>query len=1833
MCKKMTNGLLVLLGAITLGSAAAYANSAPPPPAETVSHSSAEPRIGLLAAIPDMWNFPDSAIQDLADAGVEVVELKAVANDPVAHPNPGGDGVMSAKNVYDFSLLDAEIARWQAKNIQVVLQVTLNGSFRQDWWPEYYADYVAEDGSTISGRFNVYLPALQTGFNNFIGQVVSHYSGNAGVYGFYIDGPGYYGEVEMLTDNYAHPKFYSYDPYAKSAFRAYLQTIYSDLGALNTAWGQTYASWNDVTPPLPDETLSVDKVDLRRSWSDFVTWRHTFLYDTMAKWLTTAKNATSKPIGIKIGGAKMGSNYRSAAFSASTADLLKLLSSGGHPAFFDDTNNENLSSMRHSTTIGNEYGIRIWGEGDGGIPDVSYNQQRQNAANIMLSGADTMHYAYVEWLFKGFDWNTASWKGNFEKTKHFYYLKSLNDTVKSYRPAYEPSDVAFFQSHYASWYRGGDRTNRDVSLVYDAEMTHGAYGSYASWSRYLSLPDVVDEQLILDDVLSRYKVLIVPNTSNTVSLESVGNKIKTWVQNGGKLVTFGQGSLTYQIDSDRKLISPDPADPANWSLGLSGGTAASAPAGSSWYVSGSKPAWLTSLHAADQGTIPSIDRVFTSVAPGAVPVIEDGAGNALVVEYPFGAGSVLFTTTPVTNNTFFTDIMPLIVSDYADSAGIGRKIRFEPTFVAGFVGVNTSNGKPLAVSYSGKNLMDSQYDEAGASNLRLDFDPSLAGDAELLQFTKYYGNTASVDNGYRDTITDAIVTPVTTDGISLYRTTRPIPIFDLQTTNQNGDYPKENMIDGMIGDEEHGFWASTPVPNQTIIANTGKEHVLQAVVIDPRQHFGPKNVTVSVSSDGIYYTDTWSGTLPDKHSVITFNRPLRAQFVKLYVTSSYSSDSTIQIRELQLYGPESEDDSMRIAPMSVTAISQHPANPWSNVHDLNEATFWRSGAYPTEPAPQSLVYDLGATYRVNRVEIQPVANEGPKDIDILVSENGNDYSFAYTAISEKGGQLHTFRPVDARFVKLNIRSSYSWSGVAIAEMAVYATGARAQSEKEWLARTVQASSSQSYYDYNPAKTMDGVKDLPDDSFWVSGKPATATTPQWLVYDFGQIRKLGQVHIFPRVGYGNKETEIQLSADGVRYFTVASYTAQNADQNISFGQAEARFVKLLFKSGYNPENVQIREATFFEPIRAGSDNRLRIASVDVSSVLPPNEAAHLTDGVYNQLAGFYSGTEPSERYPQTITADLGESRRVRKLVVDSRIDAYPLGPAEVIVLISNDGENYDRVSSGFLPPGRNIVDIGETTAQYIKLYMKSSYSGDVTNQLNEIAIYGEPEASAPSSAYVSNFSPGNAEGWTLMQSLTGYIYSGTYYLSITGTDPYLQSPDGLHIDASKYGYVKISMKNNTPDDTAELYWLRDDDTTWDLTKYKSFAIKPVDSGYSEYIIDLSAEPEWKGVIRQLRLAPANSAASGTIELDSIRVDRDGAGRASYDITEAMTPLWLSNTIYNESVLLISENGGAPEAKLHYMPAAIISVKDAALGTEYQEGIDWQYEATTGKLKLLPGSKAAFISHDELYPQTYQNGWSMYRPGSGYILYREGTDITRRQLAVTYTKNESWDGIIPQYAGTALTHTAAKLTAGSPLKVVLFGDSISVGSNASGYSGGFPYMPSWGELFVRQLRSAYSSDIAFANHSLGGQTSAWGAANAGRVSAENPDLVVIAFGMNDGTFGVTPADFADHITSIMDDVLAVNPNAEFILVATTLANEGVCGDAACNQVFAGNQAEYKNALDDIANQYTGSVIMNMTDIHKKLLQHKRFEDMTANNVNHPNDYLIRWYAQYAAALLIP
>lgn len=342
----------------------------------------------------------------------------------------------------------------------------------------------------------------------------------------------------------------------------------------------------------------------------------------------------------------------------------------------------------------------------------------------------------------------------------------------------------------------------------------------------------------------------------------------------------------------------------------------------------------------------------------------------------------------------------------------------------------------------------------------------------------------------------------------------------------------------------------------------------------------------------------------------------------------------------------------------------------------------------------------------------------------------------------------------------------------------------------------------------------------------------------------------------------------------------------------------------------------------------------------------------------------------------------------------------------------------------------------------------------------------------------------------------------------------------------------------------------------------------------------------------------------------------------DLDQYIKPFWRTDTIYDETIQLISDQG-VTSAGLLFDAKRILSIKDAFLQKEYLEGKDWRY--VNGRLVFNAQSEAPFFLKNELKFKEKKDGLSMEgkEPGT-YILFTENGLFQSKQLAVTYVKKSKakWRGPVPEFSRTLLPNTIAKLKGKEKFKVVFYGNSIEAGANSSGMVNKPPYVPSWAEMVSYGLEKTYGNRILYLNKSVGGMLAKWGMENAKeRVAMEKPDLVIIGFGMNDGTFKVDPKEFIEQIKSIMKTVSAENSKVEFIVISTMLANPY----AIQNQI----QEAYRPEI--LALKSKGVAVADMTAVHEELLKYKTYQDMTGNNVNHPNDYLARWYAQILLSML--
>jgi lysophospholipase L1-like esterase len=335
-------------------------------------------------------------------------------------------------------------------------------------------------------------------------------------------------------------------------------------------------------------------------------------------------------------------------------------------------------------------------------------------------------------------------------------------------------------------------------------------------------------------------------------------------------------------------------------------------------------------------------------------------------------------------------------------------------------------------------------------------------------------------------------------------------------------------------------------------------------------------------------------------------------------------------------------------------------------------------------------------------------------------------------------------------------------------------------------------------------------------------------------------------------------------------------------------------------------------------------------------------------------------------------------------------------------------------------------------------------------------------------------------------------------------------------------------------------------------------------------------------------------------------------------QLMAPVWDSEIIYDEFLTMVRSNGVC-EAPLLFVPEKVLSVTSADKLMEYEEGRDWVVRGNM--LCLTENSQIFAFDEEELIFDECRLEESFPTIDGKYSLFKEGHFFHDRQIAVTYKKENGNLMFAPRFCGDLLPKTMTKLRNQKTLKVVLFGDSIAAGANSSGMTLTTPFLPRWGNLFVESLRRHYDTKVEFSNPSVGGKDSYWGLENAkAKVADYRPDLAIIAFGMNDCDEGEV---FAENIRKITERIQETSPKTEFILCATTVPNERVKG-------FYYHQDEHLEALMKLRQE--GTAIADFYTMQKHLMSRKRFIDMTGNNLNHPNDFLIRCHAQLLAALLI-
>lgn len=335
-------------------------------------------------------------------------------------------------------------------------------------------------------------------------------------------------------------------------------------------------------------------------------------------------------------------------------------------------------------------------------------------------------------------------------------------------------------------------------------------------------------------------------------------------------------------------------------------------------------------------------------------------------------------------------------------------------------------------------------------------------------------------------------------------------------------------------------------------------------------------------------------------------------------------------------------------------------------------------------------------------------------------------------------------------------------------------------------------------------------------------------------------------------------------------------------------------------------------------------------------------------------------------------------------------------------------------------------------------------------------------------------------------------------------------------------------------------------------------------------------------------------------------------------DLVTPFWTSSIMRGETLLFVrSASAREPVARLALTPTQIVSVRSTSGETEFEAGRDYVWKSGGRELILPEGSRIPALTESELYPPRGSQKFGTCRVREADILFAEGPEYHQRQVAVTYEYAQQ-NCVLPLTSPKAsLPVVARKLANRKPLSVVLLGDSISVGMNASGLYNVPPHQPGYGPLVAHALQERFGAPVTFTNLSVSGKDTLWGITQIPAVIEAKPDLVMLAFGMNDASCKLEPEQFAANIQQMMTEIKVACPEVEFILVASMAGNPEWTGTSS--ELYP----QYRDRLLQFA--AAGVAVADVTSVWTDIQSRKKFYDLTGNGLNHPNDFGHRLYAQ--------
>lgn len=357
---------------------------------------------------------------------------------------------------------------------------------------------------------------------------------------------------------------------------------------------------------------------------------------------------------------------------------------------------------------------------------------------------------------------------------------------------------------------------------------------------------------------------------------------------------------------------------------------------------------------------------------------------------------------------------------------------------------------------------------------------------------------------------------------------------------------------------------------------------------------------------------------------------------------------------------------------------------------------------------------------------------------------------------------------------------------------------------------------------------------------------------------------------------------------------------------------------------------------------------------------------------------------------------------------------------------------------------------------------------------------------------------------------------------------------------------------------------------------------------------------------------------------------------------LNPIWQTTEMYDEGGVVVGETG---EIRLLRKPVKdTVTVRSVHFDKTYREGIDYIVDGNVIK-RIATGTMPYFKYEEYYFDMPYDGSPLLCDPGKAeidyegekYLYYSEGAAGVKNHVMITYRTTDPYTQFTPQGDSSAQDFIS-KIKTDKQATIMFYGDSITEGSCASSTAFGGsvnPYLPKWSELVSQWFADYYQADVTHINKAQGGWTTKQGLDNF--IGGENRvgpyldeiDLLVIAFGANDPV--LSDEGYKSQIKGMIDMYLQRQPNGSILLVSPFVFNQQTSN-------WFINQYRFEGLLEDIKAEYAANGTSDKISVAKVYSFFKGIcetgklsRDYLGNNINHPNDFGVRIYAQVALKTL--